>query len=246
MHPSMRRLSQGCQSTTVAHLSWQTWPWLFVAAAPSEVAAIFSLVTSTPQSSLSCARCMSYCCFSPLHSTSKHREQSQACTQSSFSFDRLCGITFMSAGRPRRIKFPRQSIKKASLAECNFYPAGSSVCCRVQTRSQPEVSWDLGDIVNKCFACDYYLFIPQAKPTDSYAYSQQGGGYYLEKIWQHFLWPKSNWSAEAVAWKLITSELLLVALFEQMWPTCRVTQQFSVWTIQMCENSVISSASCTQ
>lgn len=174
MHPSMQRLSLCCQSTTVAHLSWQTWPWLFVAAAPSEVAAIFILVTSTPQCSLSCTRCMSYCCFSLLHSTAKHRVQSQACTRSSVSFDRLCGITFTSAGSPWRIKFPWQSIKEASLAKINFYPAGCSVCCWVQTCRQPQVSQDSGDRVNKCFACDYYLFIPQAEPTDLYACFQQG------------------------------------------------------------------------
>lgn len=72
MHPSMQRLSLCCQSTTVAHLNWRTWPWLSVAAAPSEVATIFIRVTSTPQCSLSCTRCMSYCCFSLLHGTSKH------------------------------------------------------------------------------------------------------------------------------------------------------------------------------
>lgn len=64
----MQRHSLRCRCTAVAHFSWQTWPWLCVGAAHSEVAAILILVTSTPWCSLSCTGCMSYC-FSLLRST---------------------------------------------------------------------------------------------------------------------------------------------------------------------------------
>lgn len=79
------------------------------------------------------------CCTLLSKSTGLH--STQECSHSLITFDRLCGITFMSIGSPQRIIFYWQSIKKASLPECNIYPAGCFDCCSVQTCSQLEVSW---------------------------------------------------------------------------------------------------------
>lgn len=144
--------------------------------------------------------------FSLLHSISKHADPPSALIG-------FVAVRFVSAGGPRRIKFPWRFIKEESLAECDCDPAGCSVRCRVQMRNQPDVSRDLGGGTEwiRAFACDYYIFIPLAEPSDSYASSQQGVVTTQRRSGNIFLWSNSNWSAEA--WKLITSSQLLVVLF---------------------------------
>lgn len=202
-------------SVLVSPPLWHIWAdrldlGSFVAAAPSEVAAIFILVTSTPQCSLSCSRCMSCCCF---FSAAQYIQTRSRRADPPSALIGFVAVRFVSAGAPRRIKFPWRFIKEESLAECDCDPAGCSVRCRVQTRNQPDVSRDLGGGTEwiRAFACDYYIFIPLAEPSDSYASSQQGVVTTQRRSGNIFLWSNSNWSAEA--WKLITSSQLLVVLF---------------------------------
>lgn len=142
----------------------------------------------------------------------------------------------MSFGSPQRIMFPWQSIKKASLAVCSVYSAGCSVCCRAEACSQLDVSWDSGDRVIKHFSM-WLLLIHSSGRAYRFICILQTVVVTIKKIWQHFM-EQSKWSTGA--WKLITSSLLPVALFDWMWTTCRMKQQFSVWTVQMCENGLIS------
>lgn len=158
---------------------------------------------------------------------------------------RLRGITSVSAASPRRISFSWRFITKASVAERNFGSAGCSVCCRVQTCNQLEVSWDSSYRGNKCFACAHYVFHPWAEPTDLYACDRQGVGTTQRRSSNTLMEQK-----QLISWSCgLKIDYFLTAACGSFWingSRFRVTQQFSIWTVQMRENSLISSTSCTQ
>lgn len=134
----------------------------------------------------------------------------QECTHPLVTFDRLCGITCMSIGSPQRIIFPWQSIKKASLAECNVYSAGCFVCCRVQACSQLEVSWDSGDRVIKYF-CMWLLLIQSSGIAYRFMCILQTGGSYYKKDLATFYG-----ATQVISWSL-TIDYFLTAACGPFW-----------------------------
>lgn len=200
----MQRHPLRCQSSTLALLSWQRWPWLCVGAAHSEVATILIPVTSTPKCSPDVWAIVFLCC-------TVHSNTVQKCTHPLVTFDRLCGITLCQFVAPQRITFPSQFIKKASLAVCNVYSAGCSVCCRAEACSQLEVWWDSGDRVIKYFST-WLLLIHSSGRAYRFICILQTVVVTIKKIWQHFM-EQSKWSTEA--WKLITSSLLPVGFLTE-------------------------------
>lgn len=198
-------------SVLVSPPLWHIWAdrldlGSFVAAAPSEVAAIFILVTSTPQCSLSCSRCMSCCCF---FSAAQYIQTRSRRADPPSALIGFVAVRFVSAGGPRRIKFPWRFIKEESLAECDCDPAGCSVRCRVQTRNQPDVSRDLGggDRVNKSF-CMWLLHIHSSGRAFRFiCILPTGGSYYSEEIWQHFFMEQQ----QLISWSLQIDYFLTAA-----------------------------------
>lgn len=199
-------------SVLVSPPLWHIWAdrldlGSFVAAAPSEVAAIFILVTSTPQCSLSCSRCMSCCCFFSAAQYIQTRGPS-------VSFDRLCGGSVCVGWRPKENQISLTIHQGGIVGWVRLRP--SRLFCPLQS-SDAQPARRLtgfgggGTEWIRAFACDYYIFIPLAEPSDSYASSQQGVVTTQRRSGNIFLWSNSNWSAEAC--KLITSSQLLVVLF---------------------------------
>lgn len=140
--------------------------------------------------------------FSLLHSISKHADPPSALIG-------FVAVRFVSAGGPRRIKFPWRFIKEESLAECDCDPAGCSVRCRVQTRNQPDVSRDLGggDRVNKSF-CMWLLHIHSSGRAFRFiCILPTGGSYYSEEIWQHFFMEQQ----QLISWSLQIDYFLTAA-----------------------------------
>lgn len=140
--------------------------------------------------------------FSLLHSISKHADPPSALIG-------FVAVRFVSAGGPRRIKFPWRFIKEESLAECDCDPAGCSVRCRVQTRNQPDVSRDLGggDRVNKSF-CMWLLHIHSSGRAFRFiCILPTGGSYYSEEIWQHFFMEQQ----QLISWSLKIDYFLTAA-----------------------------------
>lgn len=139
--------------------------------------------------------------FSLLHSISKHADPPSALIG-------FVAVRFVSAGGPRRIKFPWRFIKEESLAECDCDPAGCSVRCRVQTRNQPDVSRGLGgDRVNKSF-CMWLLHIHSSGRAFRFiCILPTGGSYYSEEIWQHFFMEQQ----QLISWSLQIDYFLTAA-----------------------------------
>lgn len=139
--------------------------------------------------------------FSLLHSISKHADPPSALIG-------FVAVRFVSAGGPRRIKFPWRFIKEESLAECDCDPAGCSVRCRVQTRNQPDVSRGLGgDRVNKSF-CMWLLHIHSSGRAFRFiCILPTGGSYYSEEIWQHFFMEQQ----QLISWSLKIDYFLTAA-----------------------------------
>ena len=209
----MRRLSLCCQSTTVAHLSWQTWPWQFCGCSSLRGGGnlhschICSPVFTELHQMHELLLLFFLCCTVYPNIVEAHGP--------SVGFHRLYGVRFVSAGGPRRIKFRFDSTIHQGGIIGWVRPRPSRLFCLLQSSDVQPARSLMGFVGTewiRAFACDYYIFIPLAEPSDSYASSQQGVVTTLRRSGNIFLWSNSNWSAEA--WKLITSSQLLVVLLE--------------------------------
>lgn len=117
--------------------------------------------------------------------------ESQECTRSPPQTLRgFCGIAFMSARHPTENQIS-QTIHQESIIGCvQPPPLLSRLLCLLQSSDVQPVRGLLesgGTEWISAFACDYYLFIPQAQPTDPDRLQQHGAFTALRTwIWQHF------------------------------------------------------------
>lgn len=194
-------------SVLVSPPLWHIWAdrldlGSFVAAAPSEVAAIFILVTSTPQCSLSCSRCMSCCCFFSAAQYIQTRGPS-------VSFDRLCGGSVCVGWRPKENQISLTIHQGGIVGWVRLRP--SRLFCPLQSSdAQPArrlTGFGGGDRVNKSF-CMWLLHIHSSGRAFRFiCILPTGGSYYSEEIWQHFFMEQQ----QLISWSLKIDYFLTAA-----------------------------------
>lgn len=148
--------------------------------------------------------------FSLLHSISKHGRGARTLRQLWSALWRFGLCRLAAQGESN---FPDDSSRRNRWlsATATQQVVLSAAEFRRATSQTSHGIWGGGTEWIRAFACDYYIFIPLAEPSDSYASSQQGVVTTQRRSGNIFLWSNSNWSAEAC--KLITSSQLLVVLF---------------------------------
>lgn len=120
MQPSMRQLSLCCQSTTVADRLDLGVLWLHLPPWWWQSSVLSHLLPRVHWAAPDVWAVVVFLCCT-VHPNTEHSHRPAHSPPSAFV--ELCGITFVSAGSPRRITFPWQSIKTAIIDWVQLLPS---------------------------------------------------------------------------------------------------------------------------